>query len=65
MQYKNVSGFDNKEAQQDLREVLGDRLDFAWAAVASTRAVTEGWFPTAYHIKTIVKGHRHLWWLHS
>jgi len=61
MQYKNVSGFDNKEAQQDLREVLGDRLDFAWAAVASTRAVTEGWFPTAYHIKTIVKGHRHLW----
>ena len=61
MQYKNVSGFDNKEAQQDLREVLDDRLDFAWAAVASTSAVTEGWFPTAYHIKTIVKDHRHLW----
>lgn len=61
MQYKNVSGFDNKEAQHDLREELGDRLDFAWAAVASTSAVSEGWFPTAYHIKTIVKDHRHLW----
>jgi hypothetical protein len=61
MQYKNVAGFDNKEAQQDLRDELGDRLDFAWAAVASTSAVTEGFFPTAYHIKTIVKGHRHLW----
>ncbi|HJU60744.1 MAG TPA: phospholipase D-like domain-containing protein [Candidatus Binatia bacterium] len=61
MHYKNLSGFDNKEAQQDLREELGDRLDFAWAAVAQTSAVTEGWFPSAYHIKTIVKDHRHLW----
>jgi hypothetical protein len=61
MQYKNVAGFDNKEAQQDIRDGLGDRLDFAWAAVASTSAVTEGFFPTAYHIKTIVKDHRHLW----
>jgi phospholipase D-like protein len=61
MQYKNVAGFDNMEAQQDLRDGLGDRLDFAWAAVASTSAVTEGFFPTAYHIKTIVKDHRHLW----
>jgi hypothetical protein len=61
MHYKNLTGFDNKEAQQDLRDELGDRLDFAWAAVASTSAVTEGFFPTAYHIKTIVKDHRHFW----
>jgi hypothetical protein len=61
MQHKNVSGFDNQEAQQDLREELDARLEFAWAAVASTSAVTEGFFPSAYHIKTIVKDHRHLW----
>jgi hypothetical protein len=61
MQFKDVAGFDNKEAHQDLRDTLDNRLDFAWAAVASTRAVTEGFFPTAYHIKTIVKDHRHLW----
>ena len=61
MQFKNLAGFDNKEAQVALRADLGDRLDFAWAAVASTSSVTEGFFPTAYHIKTIVKDHRRLW----
>jgi len=61
MQFKNLAGFDNKEAQEDLRSGLGERLDFAWAAVASTNAVTAGFFPTAYHIKTIVKDHRFLW----
>lgn len=61
MHFKNLGGFDNKEAQQDLRAGLGDRLSFAWAAVASTSAVTAGFFPSAYHIKTIVKDHRRLW----
>jgi hypothetical protein len=61
MQYKNLTGFDNKEAQQDLRAALEDRLSFAWAAVANTSAVSEGWFPNAYHIKTIVKDHHQLW----
>ena len=61
MHYKNLAGFDNREAQQDIREALAERLTFAWAAVANTSAVTEGWFPNAYHIKTIVKDHRQLW----
>lgn len=61
MHFKNLPGFDNKEAQDDLRAALGERLDFAWAAVASTPAVTEGFFPTAYHTKMIVRDRRQLW----
>jgi hypothetical protein len=62
MQFKNArNSWDNGDAAQDLKDGLGAQMDFAWAAVAQTRAVTEGWFPTAYHIKVIVKDHRHLW----
>ena len=46
---------------QELKDDLGDRLTFAWAAAANTSGVTEGWFPTAYHIKVIIKDHDRLW----
>lgn len=62
MQYKaDANVWDNKDAADELKQGLGNRLKFAWAPVVMTKATTEGWFPSAYHEKVIVKDHRHLW----
>jgi hypothetical protein len=59
--FGNEQKWDNEDAHQELAAALGDRLSFAWAPVVMTRATTEGWFPSAYREKVIVKDHRHLW----
>lgn len=56
-----VDAWDNDDAYADLGAALGGRLSFAWAPVVSSRATTQGWFPSAYHEKVIVKDHASLW----
>lgn len=55
------SKWDGKDAALALKEALGDRLTFAWAPVVMTSATTEGWFPSSYHEKMIIKDHRYIW----
>jgi hypothetical protein len=62
MQHSAEAGaWDNDDAHAALSAALGNRLSFAWAPVVSSRATTQGWFPTAYHQKVIVKDHRSFW----
>jgi hypothetical protein len=50
-----------QEVTSRLETKLNSRLTFAWAANASARQVTAGFFPTAYHIKVSVRDGKETW----
>lgn len=43
------------QVRQRLNQRLGNRFDFAWAAVADDGKTTSSFFPSAYHIKVAVR----------
>lgn len=51
----------DEETEESLASELGNRLDFAWAPEARDRKVSQGIFPSAYHIKVAVKDHESFW----
>jgi hypothetical protein len=47
--------------RDELEQALGKRLSFEWAAVKKHDRTTDGIFPTAYHIKVIVRDGAAIW----
>jgi pimeloyl-ACP methyl ester carboxylesterase len=49
------------EVVGSLRQAIGGRFDFAWAAVTKKGKVHDGIFPKAYHIKVAVRDAKAFW----
>lgn len=49
------------EVRDTLSESLGNRFEFLWAAVKKKGKVSQGIYPSAYHIKVAVSGGRSFW----
>jgi phosphatidylserine/phosphatidylglycerophosphate/cardiolipin synthase-like enzyme len=52
---------DSPRARAQLAQALGGRFRFAWAPVASDRVTTRAYFPSAYHIKVVVRDGSSVW----
>lgn len=59
--YRDITEDDVRDR---LREALGSRFDFTWAAVYRKLKTTGGYFPSAYHIKVAARD-RNAFWLSS
>jgi phospholipase D-like protein len=56
-----VNDVREEEVRDTLTKTAGEKFDFLWAAVKTRGKVSQGLFPTAYHIKVVVRGGKAFW----
>jgi hypothetical protein len=61
MDWEADGDWDNDEIADLLRADLGNRFQFAWAAVQSDNVTTDSWISHSYHIKVAVRDGKELW----